>query len=143
MMIGNRLKGFAMLAILLGALGGYGHASGQACRAGLDGAERLESKGYVLAYRTEPARIAIGEHFALDVVVCAKDGGVEPASIRVDASMPEHRHGMNYRASVTRRGPHEHRAEGLLFHMPGRWELVFDVQGAGPVERLTHGVNVR
>ena len=143
MTIRNRLNGFVMFAILLGALGGHRHASGQECRAELAGAQRLESKGYVLAYRTEPAKIVIGEHFSLDVVLCAKDGGVEPALIRVDASMPEHRHGMNYRASVTRRGPHQHRAEGLLFHMPGRWELVLDVQGAGPVERLTHGVNVR
>ncbi len=143
MTIHSRKKAFATIAILVGAINGYGHANGQDCSAELAGARRVESKGYVLAYRTEPEKIKIGEHFAIDLVLCAKEGGAEPASIRVDASMPEHRHGMNYRASVTRRGLHQHRAEGLLFHMPGRWEFAFDVQGAGPVERLTNSVIVR
>ncbi|MFM9883887.1 MAG: hypothetical protein ACKVQT_12755 [Burkholderiales bacterium] len=143
MTIQSRLKAFATNAIIVGAIGGYGQASGQDCRAELAGAQRVESKGYVLAYRTEPEKIKIGEHFAIDLVLCAKEGGPEPASVRVDASMPEHRHGMNYRPSVTRRGPHQHRAEGLLLHMPGRWEFAFDVHGAPAVERLTHSVTVR
>jgi hypothetical protein len=130
-------------ACVVASLGSSGHASGEDCRAELTGAQRIESKGYVLAYRTEPAKILVGEHFLVEFVVCAKEGVAAPASIRVDASMPDHRHGMNYRPSVTRRGPHQHRAEGLLFHMPGRWEFVFDVQGAGPVERLTHSIRVR
>jgi len=27
-------------------------------------------------------------------------------------------------------------AEGLLFHMPGRWQLLFDVERGGRTERL-------
>ncbi len=129
-----------MLAALLGS---HGHANSQDCRADLAGATRIESKGYVLSYRTEPAKIPVGEHFIVDFVICAKEGVAAPASIRVDATMPDHRHGMNYRPSVTRRGPHQHRAEGLLFHMPGRWEFTFDVEGAGPAERLTHSLRIR
>jgi hypothetical protein len=128
---------------LLAALGNDGYASSEDCRALQAGGERIESKRYVLAYRTEPAKIPVGEHFIIEVVVCPKEGVAAPASIRVDASMPDHRHGMNYRPSVTRRGPHQHRAEGLLFHMPGRWEFVFDVQGAEPPDRLTHSIRVR
>lgn len=143
MTIRGRSKAFATIAILIGAISGYGHANGQDCSVELAGARRVESKRYVLAYRTEPEKIKIGQHFAIDFILCTKDGGAGPASIRVDASMPEHRHGMNYRASVTRRGLHQHRAEGLLFHMPGRWEIVFDVHSGGPVERLTHSVIVR
>jgi hypothetical protein len=30
-----------------------------------------------------------------------------------------------------------YRAEGLLFHMPGRWDLTFDIDAPGRVERLT------
>ena len=29
------------------------------------------------------------------------------------------------------------RAEGLLFHMPGRWDVTFDVDAGGRTERLT------
>ena len=52
--------------------------------------------------------------------------------------MPEHRHGMNYRTKIVRLGTGRLHSEGWLFHMPGRWEFVFDL---GP-ERLTHSVRI-
>jgi hypothetical protein len=30
-----------------------------------------------------------------------------------------------------------------MFHMPGEWELVFDVRYGGETERLTHGLVVK
>jgi cytochrome c peroxidase len=44
--------------------------------------------------------------------------------------MPEHRHGMNYAPEVKPLGPGRWRAEGLMFHMPGKWEFVFEVRAA-------------
>ena len=35
-------------------------------------------------------------------------------------------------------GDGRYRAEGLLFHMPGRWEVAFDVRAGEESERLTH-----
>jgi hypothetical protein len=49
---------------------------------------------------------------------------------------------MNYRARVSPRGDGRYRAEGLLFHMPGKWQLVFDVERPGRTERLTADVVV-
>ena len=49
--------------------------------------------------------------------------------------MPDHRHGMNYRPAVTPNGL-SGSAEGLLFHMPGRWHLILDVRGAAGREKL-------
>jgi hypothetical protein len=72
--------------------------------------------------------------------VCAKGQGAAPAGLRVDATMPEHRHGMNYRATVAPQGGGRYVAEGLLFHMPGRWQLLFDVETRGATERLTSDV---
>ncbi len=143
MTIRDTFQAFALFAALVVAPNGDGQAAGEDCRPELAGAARIESKGYVLAYRTEPAKIRIGEHFMVDFIICAKDASVAPTAVRVDATMPEHRHGMNYRPSVTRRGPHQFRAEGLLFHMPGRWDFSFEVQGAGTHERITHAVTVR
>ena len=108
----------------------------QACE--LPEGARTESAGFTLAYRTIPARIAIGEHFALEYTVCPKTGGAAPAMVSADAWMPEHRHGMNYKASVAALGDGRFRAEGLLFHMPGRWEFVFEANG----ERLAHSVRL-
>jgi cytochrome c peroxidase len=38
---------------------------------------------------------------------------------------------MNYAATVSAIGSGRWRAEGLLFHMPGGWELVFELRSAG------------
>jgi hypothetical protein len=43
---------------------------------------------------------------------------------------------MNYRPRVSARGDGLYVAEGLLFHMPGRWQLLFDVECGGRMERL-------
>lgn len=105
----------------------------------------VESKNYVLAWRTQPEKITIGQHFAVELAVCAKDGAA-PGSVRVDAHMPEHRHGMNYKTAVTSSGAGKYRAEGLMFHMPGRWEYIFEVRAAGAdnaasaLERITTSV---
>ncbi len=108
----------------------------EACE--LPAGARAESARYVLAYRTVPAPVAIGEHFSLEYAICPRAGGPMPAAVTVDAWMPEHRHGMNYKASVTALGGGRFRAQGLLVHMPGRWEFVFEAGG----ERLVHSLRV-
>jgi hypothetical protein len=54
------------------------------------------------------------------------------------AHMPEHKHGMNYKPVVKPLGNGRFRAEGWLFHMPGRWEFLFDVGG----ERITDSLRL-
>jgi hypothetical protein len=110
----------------------------EACRTpvGFDAENRLESPDFVLHYRPVPAPIVLGRHFAIDAVVCAKPAAPAVQGLRVDAQMPEHRHGMNYRATVAAKGEGRYVAEGLLFHMPGRWQLLFDVETRGKTERL-------
>ena len=115
------------------------------CGETLGEARRIESANYVVAYRTVPDPIRVGAHFAIDFAVCprAAAAAAAPRSVRVDATMPEHRHGMNYRPVVTARPVGAlafYRAEGLMFHMPGRWQLTFDVERGGRVERLTTDV---
>lgn len=61
-----------------------------------------------------------------------------PAAIRADATMPEHRHGMNYKPSIAVQGGGRFRSEGWMFHMPGRWEFVFEAGG----ERVTDSVRI-
>jgi hypothetical protein len=94
-------------------------------------ARRIEDPGFVLVFKLQPEPVPVGRHFAIDFALCPRAGARLPAEVRVDASMPEHQHGMNYRPSVASRGAGLYRAEGLLFHMPGRWELVFELRGSG------------
>ena len=112
-------------------------AQAQNCVADLPGGRIVETDHYQLAYRTQPPKIVIGRHFTMDVAVCAKAGGTAVEALAVDAFMPEHRHGMNYRPAAQAQGGGRYRIEGLMFHMPGRWDLYFDIQGGGRHERLT------
>ena len=116
-----------------------------ACTPELPGAkgarvQTIDSALYALAYRTQPEKIVIGQHFAVELALCAKGSAAAADSVRVDAHMPEHRHGMNYKTVVTATGAQRYRAEGLMFHMPGRWEYIFEVRAAGAIERLTTSV---
>jgi cytochrome c peroxidase len=73
----------------------------------------------------------------MEIAACAKTGPA-PKSLKVDAHMPEHRHGMNYAPKVTTLAAGRWRAEGLMLHMPGKWEFVFVVDG----ERMAHALQV-
>lgn len=92
----------------------------------------LKSENVQAAWKVERGPIAVGRHFAIEVQLCPDVAVLT----RADASMPEHRHGMNYRPSVKPLGDGRWRVEGLMFHMPGRWELLLDVRLAGRTERV-------
>ncbi|HYX03381.1 MAG TPA: FixH family protein [Reyranella sp.] len=97
------------------------------------------SDHYMIAFRPEPMRIEVGESFALLFNICTKDGN--PAElVAVEATMPEHKHGMNYRPTIVAGGDGRYRAEGMVFHMPGRWEVAMDVRAGEESERLTHEI---
>ena len=108
----------------------------QACE--LPPGTRVESQRVVLSYRTIPSKIAVGEQFVIELAVCPKTGAASPERVKLDAHMPEHRHGMNYQPSLRPMGIGRYRSEGWLFHMPGRWEFIFDLDG----ERLAHSVRI-
>lgn len=107
-------------------------------------APTLSSARYLLVYRTQPALIPVGQHFTMEVAMCAKPNAPAPETFRVDARMPEHRHGMNYRPTVRSRAPAsdagDYTVEGLMFHMNGRWEFTFEIGAAGQTDRITHRV---
>ncbi|QQS15236.1 MAG: FixH family protein [Rhodospirillales bacterium] len=91
---------------------------------------RVESAGYLVVYRTAPAPIAVGGRFDVELAVCPAAGKAPVRGATVDATMPEHRHGMNYRPEMTTLGPGRYRAAGLLFHMPGLWRVEFKLATA-------------
>ena len=104
---------------------------------GRDEALRAQSARYAVHFRTVP-QPAVGRHFAVVFAICGPAGAVKPDYVAVDARMPSHGHGMNYRPTVAALGDGRFRAEGLMFHMPGQWELIFVVRDAGGAsERIT------
>jgi len=99
--------------------------------------QRIEAPNTLVLYRTSPSPLKVGQLFAIEFAVCPA-----PESVRVDAWMPDHKHGMNYRPSVTATGDGRYRAEGLMLHMAGKWELVFELRGKDSVQRLTQTVRL-
>ena len=67
-------------------------------------------------------------------------GQPAPESLRVDAYMPEHKHGMNYRTTVKPAEGGRYQAEGFMFHMPGRWDFIFEVRSGGKTDRVTRSI---
>ena len=121
------------LLLALAAVAG----SAQACELPGGSTQKIQSGRYQVLYRTSPAPIKVGKHFALEFAVCPA-----PDSVRVDAQMLEHKHGMNYRPTITGSGEGPYRAEGLMFHMAGKWELVFEMRSKDSVERVTQIVRL-
>jgi len=107
------------------------------------GARTLESAGLVLVFRTRPQPVRVGERFSVDAALCPRAGAASVEGLAIDAAMPAHRHGMNYAPVLRAGGAQAWVADGLLFHMPGRWQLSFDVRLAGRTERLAADLDVR
>jgi hypothetical protein len=141
-----RVRG-VLIAVAMGIAAAAAHA---ACPpATVDGT--VVSKGeLVLAYRpvanggkgAKPGEIPMAQHFALEVHLCEKGAASTALLHKTDASMPEHKHGMNYRPVITSLGAGRFRVEGMMFHMAGHWELAFEVHAGKETVRLTHDVQV-
>jgi len=109
----------------------------------LDSARTLgDDKGFALAWRFVPAKPKIGEFFAIEFAVCNRAGPATPETLRVDATMPAHRHGMNFQPRIATIGPNIYRAEGMMFHMPGKWQLAFEQRAPGGPARVTTDIEI-
>lgn len=106
------------------------------------------SPAYRVNYIPEPDPIPLNQHFRLRLQVQQADGRPLPPeqaqslSITVDASMPEHNHGMNVKPQVKTLAPGQFEVQGLLFHMAGYWEIEVQIQNSGNSERVIFGVEL-
>jgi hypothetical protein len=136
------LSALVSLAVLLGAC----QASEEAPRPSTPklppSARRLTSNSamYLVAFVPEPDPIVVNQPVKLRVWVV--DGGgkgpllnTNQIALSVDAVMPEHQHGMTTEAAVHADDKGTFEVSGVLLHMPGRWQLYFDVTRAGITER--------
>jgi hypothetical protein len=108
--------------------------------------QQIESSAIVLVYAPSESPLPVGQHFSLQVQVCLKDPAARVMTLQVDADMPAHRHGMNYRPKVERLESGVFHAQGMMFHMPGTWRVMFEVLASdanGRVTRLDQTVQVQ
>ena len=123
-----------------------GVASEPAPAAGADDQVIVSGAGtYCVAFQPRAERLPLNEPFSMRVRVL--DSAARPLSdaqitLSVDAAMPAHRHGMNTLPAVTARGDGSFQVDGMLLHMPGDWELYFDVTRRGVTERAQVAVTL-
>jgi hypothetical protein len=133
----------ALLILILGLVlvvwGGSarGTGAGSLGAASVPGEEILVSNDgtYRVSYALVPSEPEVRELFELRVVVTSTDGGTGALELAVDARMPEHGHGMNREPQVVAGEGGTFTVTNMLFHMPGLWELYFDVTEGALTER--------
>lgn len=103
-----------MLGLILTLALGVSPLAGAApaCGAGWRGAQTVASANYLIAYRKQPPKIAVGKHFSVEFTACPKSNPADPLDLAVDADMPEHGHGMNYRQPRAGRAKSRRVADG-------------------------------
>lgn len=147
---GDGLRARACRALVAMAMGLTAVAACAACPPTEADGVAIAKGDLVLAYRplladargTQANRIPMAKHFALDIQLCARDGALDLQLSKADASMPEHRHGMNYRPVITGLGGGRFRVDGMMFHMAGRWQLAFEVRAGKETIRLSHDLQI-
>ena len=127
-----------LAAVLLAPL-----PSSAACPEAAQGFARLSTPEAEIAYRWQPDALKVGQFFTMDVITCRAPASSAVETIVVDAQMPAHSHGMNYRPTATPSGPSRFLVSGLMLHMPGRWRLTVDLVQADRRTRLTRDIDLK
>lgn len=97
---------------------------------------RAEDQTYQLALQTVPAPIAVSKPFAIKLQICRKEGTAFAGRVDVDAIMPAHRHGMNYKPVLENGADGVITGSGFVFHMPGKWQFLIRLSEDDQVRKL-------
>ncbi len=97
---------------------------------------------YLVRWRSEPALVEFGDRFKIEVEARRADGEPLQATLALDARMPEHGHGMNREPLVKSLEGGHFEGDNMLFHMPGYWEIYFDLTRGAITERTQVPVDI-
>ncbi|MEM7189006.1 MAG: hypothetical protein AAF439_05280 [Pseudomonadota bacterium] len=101
----------------------------------------VESAPWSVQIEFGPNGVPLSQPFGASVTICSESGQL-PTRIEVDATMPAHKHGMNYDARTTRIDDRKYKVENLLFHMPGVWQLEVTTYKDGTPHRFTRDLTI-
>ena len=93
-----------------------------------------------------PSPVPVGTFFELEVRLVDGCRGTRPIAgevlLHADGAMPGHGHGMASAARTASLGDGRYLVSGLRFHMPGEWEVRFDLVRGKSLERAQAAVTV-
>ena len=91
-----------------------------------------------------PDHPPLNEEFTVEGIVVREGKPIsQQARIHFDAGMPQHGHGLAVPVETTRISESGFRAQGVRFHMSGRWLITVDVQEGPHLERARAWVVIR
>ncbi len=134
-----------LTAMLLAALADIAPAiaADNACPGAAQGFQGVKEGDLEFAVRWDPAELKVGQFFAAEVVYCGTYKWWPDDRIKIDAVMPAHGHGMNYRPTAERIAAGHYRFTGLMLHMPGTWRFRFSHMRGDVGFMLEHDVDLR
>ena len=81
----------------------------------------------------------LNEIFSVHIEITGGENSELPGSLKFDARMPAHNHGMIVRPTVERVGASVFRVDGVKLHMPGDWEIVVELVKGEKKETVRSG----
>lgn len=97
---------------------------------------------WILQIQFSPNVVPLNTPFDAVVTFCSQLEQ-HPTRVTVDATMPAHRHGMNYEPRTAKVNNNHYAVKNLLFHMPGVWRFEVTAYENDKPHRFTHEVNVQ
>jgi len=88
------------------------------------------AKNWTVEFIPAPNEMPLNEVFEITSWV---RGAGEVDTLRVDAAMPAHGHGMMTSPKTTEQTDGSFLTTGMLLHMPGAWEIYFDIRYEGDI----------
>ena len=82
---------------------------------------------FEVTYTTTPNPLPLNDYFDMAVTLTEAEVSTDELVLGVDAKMPEHNHGMNVLPEFEMGGRGKLAVKGMLFHMPGHWEITVQV----------------
>lgn len=90
----------------------------------------------------DPDSIQLGKPFSFNARFCPKHS-IKPDRVVADATMPAHKHGMNYTPTVTLDETSGlYHVENFVFHMPGEWEITVSAYAGEEATHYVHTLTV-
>lgn len=92
----------------------------------------------------ELENIPLNKMIELEAEVTALDGMSinDLKLVKFDAQMPAHRHGMVTKAKITDQGSNKYLIKGVKLHMPGVWQLMFDLKASSDAIQVAIPLNL-
>jgi hypothetical protein len=93
----------------------------------ITGSGMVTSASYAVDYTSEPESPVVGTNQLMLHVTNAEGEPVAGATVTVEAFMPAHGHGMASPPDVMETEPGSYHVTGLIFSMPGEWEITIGI----------------